>query len=87
MSDKIYPKGIAVFSPRQGAPDFVKGDIIITPNDLIQWLKENPNVLKDYNGKKQLRLSLKDGSKGLYAEVNTYEKTEKTEKSETDLPF
>lgn len=75
MTDKkaIYPKGISVFPPHEKAPEFVKGTILITPNDLIQWLKDNPGYLKDYKGNKQLRLQLKTGTKGLYCEVDQYE--------------
>jgi len=86
MADKIFPEGIRVFSPRQGAPDFVKGSIVITPNDLIEWLKANKNLLNDYKDKKQLSLDLlssKDGK--LFLSVNTYKPTEG--KKEESLPF
>ena len=36
--DKIYPKGVSFFSPKQGAPTWVKGNIVIQPNDLFQFL-------------------------------------------------
>jgi hypothetical protein len=81
MSEKIYPEGVIAFSPRSGAPDFVKGSIIITPNDLISWLKKNENLLTEYDGKKQLKLQLLNGKKGLYLSVDTYKK------EETSLPF
>lgn len=69
-----YPKGIRVFGPKATAPAFVKGQIIITPNELVTWLKEHPEVLTDYQGQKQLKLSLlerKDGN-GLNVQVDTY---------------
>ncbi len=90
MTDKKanYPEGIRAFSPHEKAPEFVKGTIVITPNQLVTWLKANPGYLKDYKGEKQLRLSLKAGTKGLYLEVDTYEPQSKTfTKQDTDLPF
>lgn len=84
--EKIYPKGIMAFSPRQGAPDFVKGSLVITPRELIDWLKQNEGLLTEYEGKKQIRLDLLEGNKGLYVAVNTYKAGEK-KKQEDDLPF
>ena len=95
MSEKIYPKGVRLFGPRDNAPDFVIGSLIITPNDLVAWLKENSGLLTEYNGEKQLRLSLvraKDG-KGISASVDTYKpKAESAPadfqpKKDTELPF
>lgn len=88
MATAIYPEGIRVFSPREKSPDFVKGSIVITPNQLVAWLKANPDYLKDYKGEKQLRLQILDGKKGLYVAVDTYEAKEKTfTQPESDLPF
>ena len=58
---KIYPKGISFFQPRENAPTWVKGSIIITPNELFKWLKENESLLTE-NEKygKQLRLQVTD---------------------------
>lgn len=85
MADKIFPEGIRVFKPRNGAPSFVKGSVVITPNDLVAWLKSNPGYLKDYNDKKQLSLDLLEGKNGLYLSVNTFAPTPK--EPESDLPF
>jgi len=86
MADKIFPEGVRVFGPRQGAPDFVKGSIVISPNLLIEWLKKNKELLTDYKGEKQLTLDLltsKDGKP--YLAVNNYKPTEG--KKEQGLPF
>ena len=80
MNKTIYPEGVAVFSPKN-APDFVVGDLVITPNDLVAWLKANPEHLSEYKEKKQLRLQIKKGTKGLYVSVNNYKKQGE------DLPF
>lgn len=89
MAEKIFPKGISVFPPRQGAPSFVKGSVLIIPNDLVQFLKENPNYLGEYKEKKQLRLDLMEGDKGLYLQVNTFgtPAAEVKKEAEDDLPF
>lgn len=95
MSEKIYPKGVRLFGPRDNAPDFVLGSLIITPNELVSWLKENSGLLTEYNGDKQLRLSLtrsKDG-KGISASVDQYKPKDDaapagfTPKKDTELPF
>ena len=69
-----FPKGVRVFAPRENAPSFVKGQLIIQPNELFQWLKENPDLLTDYQGNKQLKISIlerKDGG-GWNTVVDTY---------------
>lgn len=79
-----------VFSPRDGAPDFVKGQIVISLNELIQYCKDNPGNLSEYKGNKQLKLDLLDGKKGLYLKVNDYKPKEKEAKTigpVDDLPF
>ena len=72
MSDKIYPKGLRTFPPREGAPDFVKGTLIVTPRELIDFCKENEALLTDYKGAKQLRCNMLQGDKGLYFQVDTW---------------
>ena len=89
MADKNFPEGIRAFAPHEKAPEFVKASIVVTPNQLVTWLKANPSFLKDYKGEKQLRLVLKSGTKGLYLEVDTYEPKAKTFTKDADesLPF
>jgi hypothetical protein len=85
--DKKFPQGIRVFAPRENAPSFVKGQIIITPNDLFQWLKDNPELLTDYQGNKQLKISIlerKDGG-GWNTVVDTYKP--QSNGPDKDLPF
>ena len=82
----IYPKGVRVFGPKENAPSFVKGQIIITPSELFDWLKANADLLNDYKGIKQLRLTLlerKDGT-GLNVSVDTYKPKNDNDK---DLPW
>ena len=90
-NEKIYPQGISAFAKHANAPDFVLGTVIITPNDLVSWLKENENLLTEYNGKKQLKLQLtmsKDGRPSF--SVDTWKpepKVDETTAPADDLPF
>lgn len=84
MAEKaIYPDGVAVFNPHEKAPEFVVGTLVITLNDLISWAKLNEGLLTEYKGKKQLKLQIKKGTKGLYTTVDTYKPKEKSD----SLPF
>lgn len=92
MADQILPEGIRFFPKHEKAPDFVLGTMIITPNDLYEWLKSKPELLSEYNGKKQIRLQLLNSKQGkIYAAVDTWKPEPKapTEKAEdrSDLPF
>ena len=69
---KQYPEGIRVFQPHSKAPDFVKGQVVITVKDLISYCKNNQHLLHEYEGKKQLKLDMLEGKKGIYFSVNTY---------------
>ncbi|MEP7197254.1 MAG: hypothetical protein ABI851_12100 [Saprospiraceae bacterium] len=72
MSEKrIYPAGITAFKPHVNAPEFVLAEIIITPRDLVDWIKENPEHLKDYKDKKQIRLQLTKWEEKLSISINT----------------
>ena len=86
MSEKKYPKGIMIFKPHENAPDFVKGSVVITPKDLVEWFKENADAMTEYKGNKQFRFVLKEGNKGLYLELDTYKPKAKEEKDD-DLPW
>jgi hypothetical protein len=56
---KVYPKGISFFLPKENAPSWVQGSLIITPRQLFDWLKENESVLVESEKYgKQLRLQL-----------------------------
>lgn len=91
-NEKKYPKGIVTFKPHDNAPDFVKGKMIITPNTLVNWLKENSDLMTEYKGNKQVVLDILEGENGLYVKVNDF-KPKKTEGNGTggnetsDFPF
>jgi len=74
---KIYPKGLRTFAKNEKAPSFVLGTLVITPNELTSWIRENESLLSDYNGSKQLKLQILQGDKGIYFTVDTYKPTPK----------
>lgn len=86
MSEKIYPKGIMCFQKNEKAPDFVLGTMVINPNQLMAWLRENEGLMSEYKGEKQLRCQVLNGNKGIYLQVDTYKKAENVD-SKDGLPF
>jgi hypothetical protein len=94
--EKIYPKGITFFKPRDNAPDFVKGQMIITPKHFIEWAKTMEEYYSEYNNEVQLKFDILDGNNGLYASLNTFKPqgqnlkgtlSTPVDKHEDDLPF
>ena len=85
MADKkIYPKGIRTFAPREGAPDFVLGTMIITLNDFITFAKENQDLLTEYEGNKQLKCQMLAGDNGPYLTVDTWKPDPKKKAKATE---
>ena len=83
MSDKKFPEGVRFFTPHSKAPDFVIGSLVITPNDLVAWLKKEPELLTEYEGKKQIKLQVLKSKEGKpYLQVDTFKKDVKDE-----MPF
>lgn len=73
--EKILPQGIRFFNKHDNAPDFVVGSLVISLNALVKFAKENPELLSDYNGDKQIRLQVLTAQSGaLYSVVDTYKK-------------
>ncbi|MEK7992871.1 MAG: hypothetical protein AAB403_03605 [Planctomycetota bacterium] len=71
MADIIYPKGMRLWEPREGAPTYVKGSLTVHLDTFIEWAKEHQDE-KGY-----IRLDLKEGrepEKALYLALNTYKK-------------
>ncbi len=91
MADQILPEGIRFFPKNDKAPDFVLGTMIITPNDLYEWLKANPHLLTEYKKKKQIKLQLLNSKGGkIYAAVDTWKPGEAAATAQGDpqgLPF
>lgn len=101
MADQILPKGIRLFNKKDNQPDFVIGACVITMNELVQFAKDNPDYLTEYNGQKQLRLQVARSQAGnLYMSVDTWKPTGNTQPAanlhekptvlpelDNDLPF
>lgn len=89
MAEKIYPKGLRTFAKRQGSPNFVLGAMVVTPEELQEWISVNQQHLTEYQGKKQLRLDILQGKDGPYVVVNTYKPqvSEAPQEPKGDLPF
>ena len=84
MSDKKFIQGIRAFKPKV---DFIKAELVISLNELVQFCKENPEMLSDYNGVKQLKIQVKESKDGkTYVELNDYKPAAKSKES-SDLPF
>jgi hypothetical protein len=67
MTDIKFADGLSIYPPNEKAPDFVKGDMVIT-NDFIAFFNANQK-----QGKLKFQLKVSKLGK-LYAELNTYEK-------------
>lgn len=87
MADQVLPKGIRLFNKHANAPDFVKGSIVITLNELVQFAKDNPSYLTEYNGNKQIKLQILESKKGdLYCAVDQYKAGEAKPKQQPVWP-
>ena len=60
MADIEWMDGLRIFPPNDKAPDFVKGDIVINPEQAIAWLKKQDGTVR-----LELKTEKSDGS--LYA--------------------
>ena len=87
MAEKIYAKGIRTFDSKEDAPDFALGSLIIAPETLFKWIKEEAQEhLTDYKGEVQLRFNVvkSKSGKGISLSVSTYKP--KAAK-EPEMPF
>ena len=62
MADIEWMDGLRIFPPNDKAPDFVKGDIVINPEQAIAWLKKQDGTVR-------LELKTKKSDGSLYATV------------------
>ena len=71
MNTKEFVDGLIVKAPKETAPDFVKANLSIKRQELVNWL----------SGKQDewINLDVKEGKTGKwYAEVNTWKPTQAT---------
>jgi len=81
MKEKIFADGIMFKRPKEGLPDFIKGNISVKVADFGTFLAKH-----EKNGWVNLDLKESKGGK-LYLELNTWEKkVEKKGEDSGDLP-
>lgn len=85
-TEKIYVKGFRTFPKRDGAPDFVLGQLVINLREFSDWVagKDIQAHYTEYDGKKQLRCDILEGDKGIYFTVNTFKPEEKKEEKPSE---
>lgn len=65
-TDPMWKHGINYYAPHENAPEFVKGQIVISRDQFLEWLTQQKDTV---------RLDVKESKEGkLYLQVNTYEK-------------
>jgi len=73
--EKVLPEGVRVFPKHPNAPDFVLASVVITMNDLFEFCKKNPQLISEYQGKKQIKLQLLKSREGKpYMVVDNYQR-------------
>jgi len=96
MSENKLPEGIRYFEKHANAPDFVIDSLVITIDDFNAFVENNPDLLTEYNGKKQLKLQrLKSKQGKIYLSVDTFKPQAREAAPQgnylneppTDLPF
>lgn len=71
MSDKQFLNGIKAFKPNDKAPDFVIANLVINKQELLEFLKSQPDSVK---------ADIKKSQKGsLYIELNTWQPQQRQE--------
>jgi len=77
MADQVLLAGIRLFEKKATQPDFVLATGVITPNELVTFLKEHPELLTEYNGNKQVRIQILTSKQGKpYIAVDTWKPSE-----------
>ena len=87
MAEKVtvYATGARMFPKKDNQPAFVVGKVIITPSDLLDWCKANPQYTSEYQGKTQVSFDVKTGADGkAYMSVDTYKKAATVEPPAAD---
>jgi hypothetical protein len=91
----IYVEGIRSFPPRENAPDFVIGNGVITPRQLMDFFKkaEVAEHYTEYKGDKQVKFQVLKGRDGsLNFVIDTFKPdsnagSNDAANDEADLPF
>lgn len=77
MQEPIFVDGLMFQAPREGAPDFVKGSILVKVETFVEWIKQQDEHKSE---KGWLNIDMKKSKKGgLYFQLNTWKPTPKSE--------
>lgn len=75
----IFPDGLNFYQPHHQAPSFIKGEILIQPQKLVAFLKDNKQHMTP---KGYFKFVLKESKGGnLYLSLDTYKPAEKFDKT------
>jgi hypothetical protein len=92
--ETIYAQGLRFFNPRETAPEFVKGEVIVNLKEFFDFVSTQKEHYTEYQGNKQLKLNMLSGNKGMYFTVDTFKPAPKGAApqkvevaSAADLPF
>lgn len=88
--EKKYVSGFRFFERKDNQPDFVLGEMLLTPLDLLAWANDNKDKCSEYNSKVQIKMQVlksKDGK--VYCKLNDYKPKgeSKSQEPAEDLPF
>lgn len=79
MAEQILPEGLRFFNKNEKAPDFVIGTLVVTMNDLFAFCKAHPELVTEYQDKKQLKVQILRSKEGkLYGAVDTWKPGEQS---------
>jgi len=96
MADQVLLKGIRLFKKKDNQPEFVLAGGAITMNEIFTFAKENPNLVTEYNGQKQIKIQILRSKEGNpYIAVDTWQPTQVNPtvdntvlpETDPDLPF
>jgi len=91
----IYVNGIRTFPKKDNSPEWILGNGVITPRELIDFLKSPEAVdnMTEYKGQKQLPVTfVANRGGGFSIKVNNYKPKEEVkmqhdQEDDSDLPF
>ena len=90
MDKKVYANGVRFFERSDKQPEFVLGSLIITPEDLQEWVNSNPEHTSTYKGKAQVKFQIKRSKDGkVYLDLDNYKQHSEPAiiEDKDDLPF
>ena len=78
----IFADGISFYRPKEGSPEWIKGEVFIHPERLGKFLANNIQNLTE-KGYLKLDLKVSKDKGSLYFQVNTFKPKPKVEQPDT----